>query len=279
MKSGSFTRQSILVALVIFFAFPLLGLSFWYKYASKETGMAILFLGNSYTSNNSLPTLFQNIADSAGYDRPAVSAYTPGGYTFNLFLADPAAQALIKSGEKQWEVVILQEQSEIPAYSSANPTLQRSSITAAVGLARLIKQSNPHARIILFETWARDARLWRTNVVNTDGVGANSDEMQTRLRLWYEEAANAMSASIGEPISIARVGDLWQTNYHSARPIQLHDKDGSHPNPAGSYLAALEIFSEVYRTSPQKAQYQGELTHANMTALKNIVIQHYTNVP
>ncbi|NWJ47933.1 MAG: SGNH/GDSL hydrolase family protein [Chloroflexi bacterium] len=276
MKSGSFTRQSILVALVIFFAIPLLGLSFWYKYVPKETGLAILFLGNSYTSNNSLPTLFQNIADSAGYDRPAVSAYTPGGYSFNLFLADPTAQALIKSGEKQWEVVILQEQSEIPAYSSVNSTLQRSSITAAVGLAQLIKQSNPHARIILFETWARDARLWRTNAVSTEGVGANADEMQTRLRSWYEEAANAMSAAIGEPISIARVGDLWQINYHSAHPLLLHDKDGSHPNPVGSYLAALEIFSEVYRTSLQKVQYQGEITSAEMTSLKNIVTQLYS---
>jgi hypothetical protein len=266
-------RQSKLAIIVIVVTLLLFGLVFWYKYVPKESRLAILFLGNSYTAANSLPVLFQDITDSAGYVRPYVRSYTPSGYTFELHRADQVVQSLLKSGfssEKQWDVVILQEQSEIPAYSRANQALHKSSIASAVSLAHLVKESNPNAHIILFETWARDAKLWSTNGVNQAGVGANSDDMQERLRAWYEEAANAISVSIGTPVSIASVGDLWQTNYHSTNWIQLHDKDGSHPNFAGSYLAALEIFSTVYNTSPQKVNYQGALSNAEIILLKNI---------
>ena len=78
--------------------------------ASKCT--RIFFIGNSYTSVNDLPTMFANLAWSGGH-RVETGVQAPGGWT----LADhdrtlDTDKALAAS---KWDLVVLQEQSEIPS--------------------------------------------------------------------------------------------------------------------------------------------------------------------
>jgi hypothetical protein len=269
-------------AAALLFSLLLLGWVFGQQRPPQALPLTLLFLGNSYTEVNSLPDLVQAVAVSAGYARPVVQSYTPGGYTFEQHLADPAARALIEHGlpaGERWNAVVLQNQSEIPAYAYANPTVRQTSLAGAVGLYRLIKDSNPHARIVLFETWARNADLWRTGGADRRVHGADPDDMQMRLRVWYEAAARAMPRPQESPVAIARIGDLWEINYHTAHPIPLHAGDGSHPDFAGSYVAALDIYATVYYTTPNSVMYRGPLPEADAAQLRQLVSRQFSHAP
>ena len=242
----------------------------------KENPLNVLFIGNSYTSTNSLPTIFQKIAVSAGYARPIVKSSTPGGYTFQEHLASSATRSMISS--QHWDVVIMQEQSEVPAAAQTMPEVNKSFLSGFEGLYELVKESNPEARVILFETWARNANCWSNGTVDPLRDGKNPSDMLQRLKAGYEEASQSMINQGEPPVEIARVGELWGINYGSASPIRLHDSDGSHPNFAGSYLAALDIFSTVYGPLTKDLNYRGTLEKNQAYYLQNLLIQNYSEI-
>lgn len=105
------------------------------------------------------------------------------------------------------------------------------------------------------------------------GYGASPEDMQQRIRSWYEDAGAARGGPNGSDVEIARVGELWQKNYNSARPIQLHAPDGSHPNAAGSYLAALTIFSTIYKEPAENVSYESSIAKADVEAIKKLSVQ------
>ena len=80
---------------------------------------SILFIGNSYTFYNKMPTeIFAKIAEAEGYTLD-IDSVTKGGYTLEKF-ADPTDEYGAKvesalSGDKKYDFVILQEQSLRPA--------------------------------------------------------------------------------------------------------------------------------------------------------------------
>ncbi len=74
----------------------------------------VLFLGNSYTSVNGLPTLVKNIALSFG-DLMTIDQYTPGGKQLNQHVNDPTT--LSKIASQNWDNVVIQEQSQLPSFS------------------------------------------------------------------------------------------------------------------------------------------------------------------
>ena len=134
-------RFSAIIILIIVSLFTLS--SCQYK-VPKGNPLNVLFIGNSYTSTNSLPTIFQEIAVSAGYALPVVNPSTPGGYTFQEHLASSATCSMISS--QPWDVVIMQEQSEVPAAAQTMPQVNQSFLSGFEGLYKLVKESNPEAR-------------------------------------------------------------------------------------------------------------------------------------
>jgi hypothetical protein len=253
----------------------LIGGVYFYHYFKQKPPLKILFIGNSYTSVNSLPALFADIAVHTGQTNPLIKSNTPGGYTFEQHLTDATTLSLINNGyapRQNWDVIILQNQSEIPAYASINKVVYDASITSAVNLYKLIRQHNPHARVILYETWARSADAWGKGAVDRNIVGNNPEEMQSRLRQWYETAAQTMSHYDNAYITVAHIGEIWQTNYASRNPIKLHQNDDSHPNFAGSYLTAINLFSLTYNIPIQKITYSAGLPENLTNSLKQLSI-------
>ena len=241
----------------------------------------ILFIGNSYTSVNSLPSIFEQMAVSAGFPRPVVDSSTPGGWQLVKHLHGPETLAKIDGGAKdgaRWDVVVLQEQSQTPAVAEESDSVRRSFLDSVTGLYDRIKMRNPGARVVLYETWARHADVWNNSPKDAQNVGRNPAEMQARLRKWNETAARQIiqSGRIGSrnSVLIARVGDFWELHYKSGSPVRLHIKDGSHPEFAGSYLAGLVMFATIYDTSPLKVAWQGSLPEATATALRTLVAAH-----
>lgn len=211
----------------------------------------VLFIGNSYTAVNDLPTIFKAIVASTGTPIPTVNATTPGGKTLEQHLHQPETVQLIDQGN--WDVVILQGQSLEAAMAEQSPDWRASFLRGATGLCDRIKLKNPNARIVFYETWARHADYWKDPKADR-GVGNNPAEMQARIRKWYRQAAEQQQDCV-----VAPVGDAWELSYQHPRAMRLHAKDNSHPGFNGSYLAALVIYATIYQPTSLAISYHGNL--------------------
>jgi hypothetical protein len=179
----------------------------------------ILFIGNSFTGRNNLAGMLTELAALA---RP------PRALETRLVLANGMALkthwdrgiALEAIREKKWDFVSLQEQSTLPLKNRAK---MHEYVRHFVEAIRKHK-----AEPVLYMTWARQ----------------NSWDRQDELADAY--------ASIGRELKalVAPVGMAWQKAFDVSPGLVLHDKDGSHPDPAGTYLAACVFFATLFDASP-----------------------------
>jgi hypothetical protein len=187
----------------------------------------VLFIGNSYTSVNDLPGTFARLAASGGH-RVETGMYAPGG----AFLADEAANAEVAAAiaGTRWTAVVLQEQSQRPA-SAAELGLF---IPAASRLASMAIGDG--ARPYLLETWAH-REGWPE-------LGMDYAAMQRAIDEGYAAAAAQVGATV------IPAGEAWQRALGAAPPTALWQDDGSHPSPAGTYLAACVTYRTLFGASP-----------------------------
>ena len=212
---------------------------------SKDRTYNILFIGNSYTFYNNMPTtFFEPMAKVCGYD-VRVTAITKGAYTLEKF-ADPTDAygklvhtALSASGS--FDYVILQEQSVRPAVAS-------DAFYAAVRtLAEKIRAVG--AQPILFATWGR-----QTVSETLTKYELTNETMTYRLADAY--------ASIGKELDIPvmHVGLAFYDINSNNSSINLYNNDLSHPSSEGSYLAAMTLFCGIFGVDPVTAPFSGPLS-------------------
>jgi len=180
--------------------------------------LKVLFLGNSYTHANRLPSLVAGLADAAGGRKIETAEHTRGGFTLEKHLEEGGAAEAI--GKQKWDVVVLQEQ-------SLRPVAEKDLMHAAARrlYAEIRKQG---AEPVFFLTWARQ----------------DQPEMQRDLDAAYFGIAAPLGAKV------APVGLAWQQALRADPKRVLHADDGSHPNPAGSYLAACVFYATLLDASP-----------------------------
>ena len=77
-----------------------------------EEPIQILFIGNSYTFFNDMPGIFSDLAESGGFDAD-VTTVAKGGYSLADHTQDAETRSILES--QNWDFVILQEKSDIPA--------------------------------------------------------------------------------------------------------------------------------------------------------------------
>jgi len=223
----------------------------------------VLFIGNSYTAVNDLPAIFGAIIKNIGNPVPVITAVTPGGQNFKGHLAYAATQAAINAGD--WDVVVLQDQSQEPAFAEIDAQNRADMVQGAAELCRRIRLKSPNARIFFYETWARHANYWTNNQQRDEG--ANPREMQARLRKWYGVVAQTNHASV------APVGDAWEYAYSVPNSTRLHASDNSHPVYAGSYLAGLIFYSKIYGVTLPNITWNGSLS-ASVAQQMQVVAAH-----
>ena len=216
--------------------------------AAQDT-LSVLFIGNSYTSVNNLPLLVKNLSTSAGKTLN-FDSNMPGGYLMSSHLNDATTFSKISQGN--WDYVILQEQSQIPTidyyrYNDMYP--------AMTDLKSVIEQYNPCAKIITYMTWGRRFGGQQCDPSGTycSPVFANFNHMQDSLTSAYLEISEQLN------IQCAPVGVTWQ-NILNDTTLVLHSGDNSHPNIDGSYVAALTIFSSIWKQSSFGLTYTAGLS-------------------
>ncbi|MED6313076.1 MAG: hypothetical protein VX653_04480 [Candidatus Thermoplasmatota archaeon] len=216
--------------------------------ASNDSTLDLVFLGNSYTSNNQLHVRVNNLLDAAGFD-PEVQAFTSGGKT----LAWHGEQAETEGSE--WydalrtphDFILLQDQSQVPGFPTTTSYWQ-DSLQGAEIIDGLVDDNGGDTFFVM--TWGYrfgdEGNSWRYPDYET---------MQNHLQTGYLAYAENLSSE-ERPAFIAPVGLAFENIFNSLTNAtedgtifsDLYASDGKHPSIQGTYLAACVIHVSVTGT-------------------------------
>lgn len=224
----------------------------------KETCTRVLFIGNSYTFENDLPGMFAELSRSGGHQvETGMSAQ--GGWSFADHVKSSTTLDILKS--KKWDFVILQEQSEIPAFEQSRSA---SMYPAARELVSQIREVS--AKPIFFLTWAhRDG--------SPDFGISGYESMQYQINQGYLAIGQELNARI------APAGYAWMMAGRQNLSLNLWQKDGSHPNKLGTYLAACVFYAVIFRHSPEGLTYRSDIPEDTAHLLQKIAAESVLNNP
>ena len=209
----------------------------------------VLFIGNSYTSVNDLPSVFAKLARAGGH-RVETGRATADGARLADHATSSATIAAITSAK--WNIVVLQEQSQIPAIEQFR---QAEMYPGARALVAMVRQAG--AQPMFFLTWAHRGG-WPENGL------IDYSTMQSAIDDAYLAIAGEQHAAV------APVGYAWQTLLgHEASPGLWQD-DGTHPTEKGTYLAACVFYAAIFGESPEGLAYRGNLSDAEASKLQEV---------
>ena len=230
-------------------ALPLTGCGSDAGCVSGQTCTRVLFIGDSYTSVNDLPSTLSSLAASGGH-RMDTQALDAGGARLADHVADPNTIPTINS--QSWTYVVLQEQSQIPSIESLRQSEMYPAAQQLVGDIRTDK-----ATPIFYMPWTREAG-WPENGIPTYA------EMQAAVNVGYQTIAAQENATI------APVGAAWQSALTQYSASDLWQSDGIHPTPLGTYLAACVFYATLYRQTPVGLSYHASLSDADAAKMQSI---------
>ena len=200
--------------------------------AEKTVPQRILFIGNSYTGGTKAGIeFFLKQADR----NIQLKFIHPGGRRLSQHATDK--QTLTTIAEGNWDLVVLQEQSQIPSL----PNVRDEYLQAGVQLSQAIRKADSDC--LLFQTWGRrDGDKWNKQL-NPDFA-----TMQKRLSEGYA----ALSERTETPV--APVGQAWAI-VHDDSPVlfrKLYAGDGSHPSALGAYLTGAVFYAVITGNDPRE---------------------------
>ncbi|MFP2904365.1 SGNH/GDSL hydrolase family protein [Pyxidicoccus sp. 3LFB2] len=198
--------------------------------AAAPAATRVLFIGNSYIYYNNLPRVLEALAASASPpERVETRGVLIGSARLKTHWDDGKAVAAIREGG--WSHVVLQEQSTLGIllldgrHHINDP--ERLLFPYARRFHDEAKQRG--ARTVLALTWSR----------------RHAPEAQVRLNQAYFSLGRELGATV-TPIGLA-----WQIVREQHPDIALYVDDGSHPSPAGTYLAACTLYATLFGRSPE----------------------------
>ena len=227
--------------------------------AGDADSLRVLFIGNSYTYTNDMPSMFAALARAAGRSAQ-VDLSAQGGYL--LIQHTNYAPTLAKISQGNWDYVILQEHSQVPTidYYRRNDMWP-----AALLLGKMIRTNK--ARVGLFMTWGH--KLGGLQCVSTYCSPQFRDffQMQDTLASAYS------SLGVADSAEVVPVGRAWALAYARVPAVDLWETDNSHPTLLGSYLTACVFYARLYKANPVGNPFTGGLDAPTAMFLQQIASQ------
>lgn len=184
---------------------------------STSADITLLFMGNSHTAANDLTKMVADMVRAGRPGRSVASVEAPGWMFLEERAHDAGSMSLLRS--QSWSFVILQAQK----YSTSGQF--EYSTAEAKQLIRVSREQ--HAVPIMFPEWPQ------RNVAETQRI--------------YDLHVSIAQA---EPACVAPIGQAWDLALSRDPSLTLHAPDGNHAAPAGSFLAALVLYSTITGLSP-----------------------------
>jgi len=179
--------------------------------------LRVLFIGNSLTYFNDLPSFVQAFAQSKAQKPLAFKAVTFADFSLeDHWNQGDARKAIARGG---WDVIVLQ-QGPSASTDGRKSLLEYSRFFAKE--IRLVK-----AKPALYMVWPSVGRMQDFNGVIES----------------YKRAAEEIEGLLFP------VGEAWLSAWKRDPKLELYSSDGLHPTVAGTYLAALVIYECLYDES------------------------------
>jgi len=223
---------------------------------NAQTTKKVLFLGNSYTQYNNLPSLVAQSATSTN-DVLIHDSNLIGGYSLEQHATNQTS--LSKINGNQWDYVVLQDQSQKPAFpiNYVNTFV----FPYAIQLTNLIKQNYACSVPLFYSTWGKkngDPQICQNGQCTYEVM---DNLLQQRYRSMAETNKGVIS-----PVS-----QVWRYLRENNPTIELYNSDNSHPSLAGSMAAAYTFYTVIYRKDPTLVTFNSSLNATTANALKNAV--------
>ena len=215
----------------------------------------VLFIGNSYTAVNNLPQLVADIAQSMG-ENMEYRSNTPGGCTFEMHCHNQSMNLICEGG---WDFVVLQEQSQLPAFPMDSVELYV--FPFAQQLVDSIYAHNPCAEPMFYMTWGRKNG-------DTEFGYPPMDTYEGMDSLLY---ARYMQMGEDNDASVCPVGRVWHYLRDHNAEIELYTMDESHPSLAGSYAAACAFYTMIFGRDPNEITHNAGLDENNARMIRSAV--------
>src|SRR5690348_13204313 len=195
---------------------------------SRTCTTRVLFLGNSYTYFNNVPAIVSELAKAGHQCTVETRMIAPGGKTLRDHWESSASRQALDS--QAWDFVVLQDQSTL----GINFYFEGQTRVTSDELFR------PYATL-----WANEIRKHHATPVFYLTLARKATPLdQAALNYAYISAAKATRSLV------APVGLAWARVRQTDPSIDLYYRDGAHPSPAGSSLAACAIYAAIFAKSP-----------------------------
>jgi hypothetical protein len=189
-----------------------------------DAALRILFIGNSLTAANDLPGKVEALGRAAGVEMQCAAVAKPNFSLEDHWNDGEARRAIARGG---WSYVVLQQ----------GPSALPESRVLLDAYARRFDEQirRVKARPALFMVWPSEARRR-----DFDGVSRS-----------YAGAATLIGGELFP------VGEAWRAAWRRDPVLGLYGRDGFHPSPLGSTLAALVIVNRLTGRLPPAAAMPG----------------------
>jgi len=193
----------------------------------------VLFIGNSLTYTNDLPTMIKALADSAGVERTYVESVAFPNYALEDHWARGDALTAIRRGG--WDFVIMQQ---------GPSALEASRTNLLEWVQRFATEIKGVGAVpAMYAVWPSIDRAFDFD----------------RVIESYSLAAQAAGGVVFP------AGAAWRAAWRFDPSVPLYGGDGFHPSLEGTYLAAVTIFGGLYGRSGVGLPARLEVGNATLT--------------
>ncbi len=227
----------------------------WFN-VQAQTTKKVMFVGNSYIQYNNLPNLISQAAQTTNdvliYDSNLIGGSSFIDHAFNQITIN-------KINSNQWDYVVLQEQSQKPAFpiNYVNYYVY----PYATQLTQIITQNYACSVPIFYTTWGRqngDPQICFNGV-------CSYEVMDNLLQERYHQMA------VTNKGIISPVAQVWRYIRANHPNINLYTSDQSHPSLEGSMAAAYTFYAVIFRKDPTLVTFNGNLSTQTAAIIKHAV--------
>jgi hypothetical protein len=223
----------------------------------------VLFIGNSFTSQNNLPSIFQQLAQSAN-KKVVIASHMPGGISVgdisqgtSAHMNNPLVYSLIKSND--WDYLVLQDNQgrfclgygQFPASSLV--------IEGHLKILDSLLFYHPCAHVLWYAGFG--PKYGYPPYGNTGA--ALIDSIYHNYQYLHEMAGQI----------IAPIGPAFLRIITGFQSINLWGPDDTHPSLYGSFLIANVLYTTIFKSSPITSSYNPGISLSEDSLLKNIAFQ------
>ncbi len=234
-----------------------------FQFLNAQDTVKVLFIGNSFLSQNNLPELFKNISIGAG-KKVYIESHMPGGVSVgdisqgtSAHMNNPTVYSLIKNNN--WDYLVLQDnQGRFCLGYGQFPT------------SSLVIEGHEKIRdsLIFYNPCAK--MIWFAGFATKGGIPPYGNTGAALIDTIYRNY-KFLFDSLGQ--IIAPIGPSFLRIINDYPSINLWSSDDTHPSLHGSYLAANVIYTTIFKSSPLKSSYNPGLIPNEDSLLKKISYQ------